>query len=128
MPDEPMTYEQTATLLRESGQRIRAVEEDYKHATEDAADAEALYRKSLGDAFERYRKDGKGVEESMTLARRDTFQLAKERDRAAGKARYQLERLEDRRGERASAHRLAEWSGAVAVLNGKRRAGDDPHQ
>lgn len=126
MPDEPLTYDEAATTMREAGQRIRAVEVAHKTAISDAADAEALYRKSLGDKFEGYRNDGKGVEESLTLARRDTWNLVREREKAAGMVRYQLERLDDRRGERASAHRLVEWSGAMAVLNGKKRAGDDP--
>jgi hypothetical protein len=38
--------------------------------------------------------------------------------------RYELERLEDRRGNRASLHRLVEWSGALAVMNGTKRHGD----
>lgn len=126
MPDEPMTYDQAATAMREVGQRIRFVEDQYETAVSDAADAEALYRKSLGDKFEAYRTDGKGVEESMTLARRDVWNLSRERDKAQGKVRKCLEQIEDRRGERASVHRLVEWSGAQAVLNGKRRAGDDP--
>lgn len=119
-----MTYDQAASAMREQGQVIRAVEEVYKLKTEEAADAEALYRKALGDKFATYRADGKGVEESMTLARRDVWNLERERTQAAGRARYELERLENRRGERASLHRLVEWSGALAVLNGKTRRGD----
>jgi hypothetical protein len=124
MPDAPMTYDAAAISMREAGQRIRAVEEAHKIAVSDAADAEALYRKTLGDKFEANRSDGKGVEESLMLARRDTWNLLREREKATGMVRYQLERLEDRRGERASVHKLVEWSGAMAVLNGKTRQGD----
>jgi hypothetical protein len=119
-----MTYDQASSAMREQGQVIRAVEEAYKLKTEEAADAEALYRKAFGDKFAAYRADGKGVEESTTLARRDVWNLERERTQAAGRARYELERLENRRGERASLHRLVEWSGALAVLNGKSRRGD----
>jgi hypothetical protein len=126
MTDEPLTYDAAATSMREAGQRIRAVEDAYKLAISDAADADALYRKTVGDKFEEYRSGGKGVEESLVLARRDTWNLSRERDKAAGMVRYQLERLDDRRGERASIHKLVEWSGAMAVLSGKTRASDDP--
>jgi hypothetical protein len=124
MPDEPLTYEQSATALREVGQILVSVEKAYKLAVENAAIAEALYRKSLGDKFESYRKEGKGVEESNLLARRDVYNLSLERDKASGMMRYELERLEDRRGNRASLHRLVEWSGALAVMNGTKRHGD----
>lgn len=126
MNDEPLTYDAAATAMRDAGQRIRAVEDAHKIAVSDAADAEALYRKTLGDKFEEHRSGGKGVEESLTLARRDTWNLVREREKAAGMVRYQLERLDDRRGERASVHKLVEWSGALAVLSGKKRAGDEP--
>jgi hypothetical protein len=126
MSDDPLNYDAAATSMREAGQRIRSVEEAHKLAIADAADAEALYRKTIGDTFETYRTGGKGVEESLILARRDTWNLLREREKATGMVRYQLERLEDRRGERASIHRLVEWSGAMAVLNGKKRAGDEP--
>lgn len=121
---KPMTYAESATALRDSSQRIRAVEETYKRAIEDASVAEALYRRTLGEKFGEYREKGMAVEAAMTQARADCWNLSRERDLANGTVRYELERLEDRRGDRASLHKLVEWSAAVVVLEGRSPNGD----
>jgi hypothetical protein len=60
----------------------------------------------------------------MTQARSELFQLSKERDIAAGRARKALEVLEDRRGERVSLHKLVDWSGGVDVIERRNAAGN----
>lgn len=124
---EPFTFDQAANLLREYADRIRKLETEYKTAVEDSANAEALYRKTFGERFEHHRGEGLAVEAATVAARKDTWNLERERVKAAGAVRLALEKLEDRRGERGSLNRLVEWSGALAVLSGKKRASDDPY-
>jgi hypothetical protein len=111
----PMTYQRAEERMYALGQRIRAKETDYENAANDYADAEALYRKQLGERFGKYRGDGMAVEAAMTQARADCWNLSRERDRALAKSRKRLEELEDRRGDRVSLHRLVEWSTALEL-------------
>jgi hypothetical protein len=111
----PMTYQRAEERMYALGQRIRAKETDYENAANDYADAEALYRKSLGEKFAQHRGDGMAVEAAMTQARADCWNLSRERDRALAKSRKRLEELEDRRGDRVSLHRLVEWSTALEL-------------
>jgi hypothetical protein len=113
----PMSYAQAEVRMTEMAKRIRAIEVEYGQAMDEAADAEALYRKSLADKYRSYRDAGKTVDESNTLARGDCWNLSRERDRAMGAARRRVEELEDRRGERVSLHRLVEWSTAIALMD-----------
>jgi hypothetical protein len=110
-----MTYDAAEEAMRRSAATIRALEDEYETAMNDYADAEALYRKSIADAFRKYRGEGQAVEASMTMAKGDCWNLSRERDRAMAKSRVVMEKLEDRRGERVSTHRLVEWSTAHAL-------------
>jgi hypothetical protein len=69
----PMTYQRAEERMYALGQRIRAKETDYENAANDYADAEALYRKSLGEKFAQHRGDGMAVEAAMTQARADCW-------------------------------------------------------
>jgi chromosome segregation ATPase len=113
---EPMTYAEAERRMQGMAQRIRDAERDYERAVEDAANAEAVYRKSLGERFGALRSQGNAVEASMTQARGELFNLSRERDIAVGRVRKTLEVLEDRRGDRASLHKLVDWSGGVDVI------------
>jgi chromosome segregation ATPase len=113
---EPMSYADAERRMGAMAQRIRDAEADLAIASEDAASAEAVYRKSLGERFVALRSEGAAVEAAMTQARGELFNLSRERDIAAGRARKALEVLENRRGERASLHKLVDWSGGVDVI------------
>ena len=125
----PMTYAQAEFRLTEMAKRIRNAENDYGTASEDAANAEGIYRRKLGDRFRELRAEGLAVEAAMTQARGELYNLSRERDTAAGRVRKALEVLEDRRGERSSLHKLVDWSGGIDVIerrsNGRAPYADD---
>jgi hypothetical protein len=121
---EPMSYADAERRMGAMAQSIRAAEKALETASEDAANAEAFYRKSLGEKFGALRSEGVAVEAAKIQAHGELFQLSKERDIAAGRARKALEVLEDRRGERASLHKLVDWSGGVDVIERRNAAGN----
>jgi chromosome segregation ATPase len=112
----PMTYAEAERRMQGMAQRMRDAERAYETASEDAANAEAIYRKSLGERFAALRESGAAVEAAMTQARGELFNLSRERDIAVGRVRKTLEALEDRRGDRASLHKLVDWSGGIDVI------------
>jgi chromosome segregation ATPase len=122
----PMTYGDAEHRLTEMAKRIRNVEKGYAQAVEDAATAEALYRRKLGERFRELRAEGLAVEAAMTQARGELFNLSRERDIASGRVRGKLDELEDRRGERASLHKLVDWSGGIDVIE-RRGNGRTPY-
>lgn len=113
---EPMSYHDSEARMQSMAKRIRLAEKAFAKANEDAATAEALYRRSLGSRFKELRDAGTAVEAAMTQARGELFNLSRERDIAAGRVRLRLEQLDDRRGERASLHKLVDWSGGIDVI------------
>jgi chromosome segregation ATPase len=113
---QPMDYAEAERRMQDMAQRIRSAERDYDRAIEEAADAEAIYRKSLAERFRALREGGAAVEAAMTQARGECFNLSRERDIAVGRVRKTLEALEDRRGDRASLHKLVDWSGGIDVI------------
>jgi chromosome segregation ATPase len=115
-PTQPMSYGEAERRMGAMAQRIRDAERDYDRAVEEAADAEAIYRKSLAERFRAQREGGAAVEAAMTQARGECFNLSRERDLAVGRVRKALEALENRRGDRASLHKLVDWSGGVDVI------------
>lgn len=123
---EPMTYRQAEERMQAKAKQIREVEAAYRRAYEDAANAEGIYRKALGERVKALRNEGQSQESANTIARGELFNLCVERDKAAGKVRYELERLDDRRGERASLHKLVEWSGGVDIME-RRSNGRAPY-
>lgn len=106
----PLTYGQAIGQLQDITRQARAAEDDYRVAVELAADAENVYRHEFAVAFRRLRGEGHAVAESETLARAECAVVRRDRDVAAGGVRLALERIENRRGERASWHRIVEWS------------------
>jgi chromosome segregation ATPase len=117
---QPMSYGESERRMQGVAKRIRLAEKAYTKSVEDAATAEALYRKALGDKFKALREAGTAVEAAMTQARGELWQLSRERDIASGRVRLRLEQLDNRRGERASLHKLVDWSGGIDVI--ERRA------
>jgi chromosome segregation ATPase len=113
---EPMSYRESESRMQSMARRIRIAEKALAKANEDAATSEALYRKSLGERFKQLRAEGTAVEAAMTQARGELWNLSRERDIAAGRVRLRLEQLDNRRGERASLHKLVDWSGGIDVI------------
>lgn len=130
---EPMSYGDAERRMQGMAQRIRDAERAYETASEDAANAEAVYRQALGSRFKALREEGVAVEAAKIQAHGELFNLSRERDIAVGRVRKALEVLEDRRGERASLHKLVDWSGGVDVIerrnaaNGRAIYGADDH-
>lgn len=120
----PMSYADAERRMGAMAQAIRAAEKALETASEDAANAEAIYRQALGSRFKALREEGVAVEAAKIQAHGELFQLSNERDIAAGRARKALEVLEDRRGERASLHKLVDWSGGVDVIERRNAAGN----
>lgn len=121
---EPMSYGESERRMQGAAQRIRDAERALETASEDAANAEAIYRKNLGERFGALRAEGVAVEAAKIQAHGELFNLSRERDIAAGRVRKALEVLEDRRGERASLHKLVDWSGGVDVIERRNAAGN----
>jgi hypothetical protein len=107
---EPFDFNQARAGLSRIAQQLRDSEDFHRTQVERLADAEAAYRKGLAQAYVRHRADGKGAGEADVLSKGDCADLSRERDIAAGMVRAALEALENRRGDRASLHRLADWS------------------
>lgn len=107
---EPLTYAQAVEAARTITNQIRAAEQKLRAQITEAADAEGVYRKQLALASRKARETGATVAEAETQARAQTAPLARDRDVAQGSVRACLEELEDRRGERATLHRLIDWS------------------
>jgi hypothetical protein len=107
-----LTPDQAVERLRQATRLVLDAEDAYERAVADSADAEAFYRKTLGDRFKEHRTAGKGVEESTTLARGECAAQSRERDHAAGILKLAAERMENARDSRRSLWRLIEWSSA----------------
>ena len=106
----PLDFQQARVQLHTVARQLRDAEQFHREQIQRHADAEAAYRSALAQAYTRHRADGKGAGEADVLAKGDCASLSRERDIAAGMVRAALESLENRRGDRASLHRLVEWS------------------
>jgi hypothetical protein len=107
---EDFTFDGCRAKLRDATRIVIDKEGDYARAIARKADAEAVYRDQLAKVVRSYRKQGKAVEESMTLARADCATLSRERDYAADMTKLAAERLEGARDSRRSLWRLVEWA------------------
>lgn len=114
----PMTYVDANERFVRVTKLLRELETEHTKAIQDAADAEALYRKSLGQALDKHRADGLSVEHSVAKARADCYVLSRDRDVAAGAVRTVLEKLDNRRGERDALDRLVAWSHSIDIRDG----------
>lgn len=113
--DGTWNFESCRQRLRQATTTVIESEDRYKQAIERSADAEAVYRARLAEAFANYRESGQAVEAATTLARRDVAVLGRERDFAAGLVKLRADQLEDARDGRRSVWRLVEWARAVSL-------------
>lgn len=107
-----LTITEARDRLRQATQIVLDKEKAMRAAAANKADAESVYRRELGKAFARYRKEGMGVEESNITARAEVAVHAHERDESADLFKVAGEELEDARDSRRSLWRLIEWSAA----------------
>jgi len=105
-----LTYDQAVDAMRSITGQIRRLEQELAKAHEQAADAEGAYRSQFAYQLRQQREAGATVAEAEAYARADCAVLDRDRRRAEGAIREVLEKLEDRRGERHSLHRLVDWS------------------
>src|SRR3954451_20366133 len=117
-PNRPMTYGEAVEKLANVSRIIRDYEGRYAEALDTAADAESLYRKELGRAFDTHRDAGLSVDHATSKARAECHVLSRERDRAAGAVKHLAECLENRRGERESFNRFVALSHSVDIREG----------
>src|SRR5688572_26586844 len=104
--EDPFDEHDARPALQNISRKIRAAEEWHQECVQRAADAEEAYRKGLAQAFVTRRSEGRGAGEAEILAKGDVAHLSKARDVASGMVKASLEVLENRRGDRASLHRL----------------------
>jgi hypothetical protein len=108
-----MSYADAALAVDSLKDELRALEDEHRTAGDDAAAAEADYRRQLAERYWFHRNTGEHSQgDAEQYARGDVIEASYARDRARARAENLAERLEDRRRELASLHRLIEWSQA----------------
>lgn len=113
---DPFDFHAAHRAMQDITRRIQAAHAQYEQAVERKARAESDYRRLLAGRVVEHRAAGKGAGEAELLARGDCHQAGYDRDLAAGMERAAWAVLEDLRGQRASVHRLAEWSRTISPL------------
>lgn len=107
----PLDYETFRDGARDLAARRRAAREELERAVKRHAEAEAEYRKAR--ALAHVQADGSDANARKTQVDAATADLAKARDIAKGMIGVAHELLAEVDGERASLHRLADWSAKV---------------
>lgn len=107
-----MNYDDAREKLTKATRTILDAEAAYELAVETGADAEAVYRRELADAFKGFRDDGEPVEAARIRAHGVTAPQKRDAIAAAGMVKVAAERLEDARDSRRSLWRLIEWASA----------------
>jgi hypothetical protein len=115
---DPLDYEDARHALKASAERIRSAEDEIEQQITKAADAEADYRKGLAKRILELRTgtSPKGATEAETLAKGSEYvtALSQKRDIERDMVKLRFAVLEDRRGDRASLHKIVDWSMKVA--------------
>lgn len=105
-----LTYEKAVEAARSMSTTIRALEGELSKAMDEHADAEAGYRAQYAFKLRANREAGATVAEAEAYAKAECAVFEQARIRANHRVSEVLEKLEDRRGERHSLHRLIDWS------------------
>ncbi len=117
--DKPFTFTQPLDMtearaaLRAVANSRREAREWFQRASQNAAEKERTYRKQRAVAWATVDGTAKEKEDAVNDK---TADLRFERDVAVSLVKATLERLEEVDAERASLHRLVEWSMKVAPL------------
>jgi VIT1/CCC1 family predicted Fe2+/Mn2+ transporter len=121
---DPLDYEDARAAMKAAGANVRAAENELSEQIGRAADAEAEFRRALASKVITLRADGNSATLAETLARGsdEVLTYSRARDVAAGMVKFRHEVLEDRRGDRASLHKLVDYS--MKVTSGWEAASD----
>jgi hypothetical protein len=106
--DQPLDQDDARQALHEIAAQRRQAREWYQRALESRADKERDYRKARAAAWAQH-TDGTAKEREDRV-NDVTADARYDRDVADGIVRAALERLAEVDGERASLHRLCDWS------------------
>jgi hypothetical protein len=105
-----LSYQQAVDAARNLTATIRRLEGELGQAMNVHADAAGAFHAQFAHNLREQREAGATVEEAKAYARAQCAVLDRDRIRAEWKVKELLEKLEDRRGERHSLHRLIDWS------------------
>lgn len=105
-----LSYAQAVEAARNLTGTIRRLEGELRGAMGAHADAEGAFHAQYAHKLREHREAGATVEEAKAYARAACAVLDRDRIAAEHRIRETLEKLEDRRGERHSLHRLMDWS------------------
>ncbi len=115
---DPLDFEDAREALKASAQRIRDAEHALEERIDKSAKAEAEYRRQLARKIIELRtgKPPAGATEAEKLAKGTDLVTAYSeiRDVEAAMVKHAFAVLEDRRGDRASLHKIVDWSMKVA--------------
>jgi hypothetical protein len=120
---EPLDFATAERKMLDAARRIYEAEKELETRLTDKADATSEYRKALAMAYTRRRAEGKAQDESKILAQADAADAEKAMLITDGLAKAAGESLENRRGDRASLHKIVEWSMKVAPDGQRQDAG-----
>jgi hypothetical protein len=105
-----LSYQQAQRAMNKVAQQIRDAEARHRQQIEKAGEALADHKKALHSAALRFRGEGKGATESEFLAKTSVGDYEARAFVEAQMVKAVADELENRRGDRASLHRLVEWS------------------
>lgn len=118
--DDPLDYEDGREALKEINRRRQQTRLELETATGERIDAETLYRKARATKrLEVTASDGPGRKEQVDAWTTDEWAV---RERAQQKVDILKEKLEEIDGQRASLHRLVEWSAQLDPTVAEARA------
>lgn len=112
---DPLEFEDARQALRASAERIRAAEDEIETQITRAAEADAEYHRALARKVISLRTDEESpmrATEAELCARgsEEVSQYAQARDIERDRVKLCFAILEDRRGDRASLHKVVDWS------------------
>lgn len=115
---QPLDHTEARTALRECAENRHQAREWLQRATDDRALKEKAYRQARAVAWLSAPEGTAKMREDWVNDR--TAQARYERDVAVGVIKAAEERLEEIDAERASLHRLVDWSMKIAPLGEQR--------
>ena len=107
---DPLSIDEGRLAAQAISRQRRGMEDMVEKSVEEAADAEANYRKAYAEAF--IQAEGTAAEREA-IAKRDSAKEARERDIKAGMVKVMHERLRGLEGERSLLKSLLDWSAGL---------------
>jgi hypothetical protein len=106
----PLSYEQAQRAMSKIAGQIRDAEARHREQIEKAGEALNSHKKAIHTSALRFRADGKGATESEFLAKTSVGDYEAQAFVAAQMVKAIADEMENRRGDRASLHKLVDWS------------------